>query len=274
MRRLLPLVCLGALLALPATASATDETVESGAVRATFSYSCNESGFECSNLRLRITRAGLTAYDEPVRFGKETTLVPGRRGEKSVLLRQLDPDSEPEVLLDLYTGGAHCCLLSNVYDFRDGAYIRVGKRWNDPGYVLRNLDGRGRPEFRSADPRFASLYTSFAESRMPIQIWRFQGGGFRAVTRSFPNTVRRDRDRHLRFYRTLRREKADVRGALAAYQADNYLLGRSTAARGWRVLRRLADQGKIKRPSSATGPSGRAYLRSLQRVLRRFGYTR
>jgi hypothetical protein len=272
-KRLAVLLCLLCPLALPSAAGAAQETAESGPVRATFSYTC-ESQFDCSNLRVRITRGGVTAYDQPVRFGSEDRLLPGRPGQSSIELRQLDPDPEPEVLLDLFTGGAHCCLLSNVYDFHEGAYVRIGKRWNDPGYVLRNLDHRGRPEFLSADYRFAFLYTSFAESRFPIQIWRFQGRRFRAVTRGFPNAVRRDRDRQLRFYRTLRRERADVRGALAAYQADNYLLGRPTAARGWRVLRRLADQGKIRRPSFGTGPSGRAYLRSLQRVLRRYGYAR
>jgi len=265
---------LAAFLVMPAAAQAAEEVVQSGSVRAVFSYDCDADRINCSNLRVRIARSGVTVYDQPVRFVREDRLAPGRPSERSILLRQLDPDPEPEVLLDVTTGGAHCCLLSNVYDFNGAGYTRVGHRWNDPGYVLRNLDRRGRPEFVSGDPRFATLYTSFAESRFPIQIWRFQGRRFRAVTRSFPRTVRRDRDRQLRFYRTLRRQGADVRGALAAYQADNYLLGRSTAARGWRVLKRLADQGRIRRPAFATGPSGRAFLRSLQRKLRRFGYTR
>ncbi len=274
MRRLLPLLSLVAFLAIPAPASATDEVVQSGSVRATFSYSCPEQ-FNCSGLRMRIARSGVTVFDREVKVRGEERIGPGRPSEKSVLLRQLDPDPEPEVLLDVFTGGAHCCLISFVYDFQDGAYKQIGKRWNDPGYVLRNLDGKERPEFLSGDHRFAFLFTSFAESRFPIQIWRFKGREFRAVTRRFPNAVRKDRGRQLRFYRTLRREKADVRGALAAYQADNYLLGRRTAARGWRVLKRLVRQGKVNAPEQgASGPYGRAYLRSLQRKLRRFGYTR
>ena len=274
MRRLLAPLCLLVALAVPASASATDETVQSGAVRATFSYSCGSDRLDCSGLRLRIFRGGVTALDQPVTVRNEDRLSPGRPGERSVELRQLDPDSEPEVLLDLFTGGANCCLISYIYDFRNGGYARVGRRWGRAGYVLRNLDHRGRIEFDSADPRFDSLYTSTAESRLPIQIFRFEGGRLRAVTRTFKNAVRRDRDEQLRIYRRIRRGGGDVRGALAAYQADNYLLSRRTAARGWRLLRRLADQGKIRRPAGADGPSGRAYLRSLQRKLRRFGYTR
>lgn len=270
MRRLLPLLCLLALLAVPATASATDETVSSGSVSATFSYHCPQP-VDCSGLGIRIFRGGAQSLSQ----GISSSLNPGRPSpDKSVELRQLDPDSEPEVLLDLTTGGAHCCLRTYVYDFRDGLYVRRIRRWGDPAYVLRNLDHRGRPEFKSGDPRFSGLYTSFVESRWPLLVLRYQGARFRDVTRIFDNAIRRDRDSHLRFYRTLRKERADVRGAIAAYQADNYLLSRRTAARGWRLLKRLADQGKLKRVGGNPGPSGRAYLRSLQRKLRRFGYTR
>jgi len=274
MRRATLLLCLLVALAAPAQALATDEVAEQGSVRATLSYDCGEFEFNCSAMRMRIARSAITVFDQQIKVRGDVRFGPGRPGQKSVLLEQLDPDAEPEVLVDVYTGGAHCCLISFVYDFQDGSYQQIGHRWNDPGYVLRNLDRRERPEFVSKDHRFGFLFTSFAESRFPIQIWRFKGRKFRAVTRGFRNVVRRDRDRQLRFYRTLRRQKGDVRGALAAYQADNYLLSRRTAARGWRLLKGLADQGKIKRPSFASGPSGRAYLRSLQRKLRRLGYTR
>jgi hypothetical protein len=166
--------------------------------------------------------------------------------------------------VDLFTGGAHCCLISFIYDFNGTSYNRIGRDWGSPGYVLTNIDRRERPEFRSGDKRFESLYSSYAETRFPIQIWRYRGGRLKTVTREFRNTVRRDRDAALRFYRTVRGVKGDVRGALAAYQADNYLLSRRTAARGWRVLRGLRGRGIVST----------RYLRSLQRKLRQFGYAR
>ncbi len=264
MRKLLPLLVLLSLLAAPAAANATDEVVESGTTRATFSYTCTQAA-ECSGLRVRLERFGIVVRDEAVTVRGADRLVPGRSGQKSIELRQLDSDAEPEVLLDVFTGGANCCLVSFIYDLRsNGGYARIGRRWNRAGYVLRNIDHTGRIEFDSADPRFDGLYASTAETPLPVQIFRFQGGRLRAVTRVFKNTVRRDRDEMLRIYRQIRRADGDVRGALAAYQADNYLLSRRTAARGWRVLRGLQMRGIVSR----------AYLRSLQRKLRQFGYAR
>jgi hypothetical protein len=51
-----------------------------------------------------------------------------------------------------------------------------------------------------------------------------------------------------------------VRGVLAAWLADQYLLGRGAA--GWSVLRRAERRGEVDR----------AYLRKLRSFLRRTGY--
>lgn len=278
MKKITPFLVLLSLLALPASASAASDVATSGDVRATLTYNCPDGTYTCREMRFRISRGSGNSnvvLDQRLTLAGNQPFGPGRPDGNSVYFANLDSDAEPEILVDLYTGGAHCCLVSFIYDYNGSSYNRIGRNWGDPGYVLTNIDRRERPEFRSGDKRFAFLYTSFAESRFPIQIWRFRGGRLKTVTREFRNTVRRDRDSHLRAYRRIRRAKGDVRGALAAYQADNYLLGRRTAARGWRILRRVVRQGKVNRPRElAHGPYGRAYLRSLQRKLRQFGYTR
>lgn len=278
MKKLAPLLAVLSVLAVPATASAATDNARSGDVRASLTYNCGAGTYTCSEMRFRIRRGpgnNNEVLDQRLTLAGNQPFGPGRPDGKSVYFANLDSDPEPEVLVDLFTGGAHCCLVSFIYDLNGASYNRIGRNWGDPGYVLTNIDHRERPEFRSGDKRFSFLYTSFAESRFPIQIWRYRGGRLKTVTREFRNTVRRDRDSHLRAYRAIRRAKGDVRGALAAYQADNYLLSRRTAARGWRILRRVVRQGKVNRPRElASGPYGRAYLRSLQRKLRQFGYAR
>ncbi|HLM27502.1 MAG TPA: hypothetical protein VK304_11110 [Thermoleophilaceae bacterium] len=278
MRKLIPLLALLTLLAVPASASAANEVVRSGDVKATLSYHCPDGTYSCREMRFRIARGSgksNVVLDQRITLAGNRPFGPGRPGANSVYFANLDSDAEPEILVDLFTGGAHCCLVTFIYDFNGTSYNRIGRNWGDPGYVLTNIDRRDRPEFRSGDKRFAFLYTSFAETRFPIQIWNYRGGRLKTVTRKFRNTVRRDRDSHLRAYRAIRSAKGDVRGALAAYQADNYLLSRRTAARGWRILRRVVRQGKVNRPrEGASGPYGRAYLRSLQRKLRQFHYAR
>jgi hypothetical protein len=48
---------------------------------------------------------------------------------KSVVARDLDGDGEPEVVLGLYTGGAHCCYYAEVYRYAKGSYARNRKVW-------------------------------------------------------------------------------------------------------------------------------------------------
>jgi hypothetical protein len=274
-RLLLPVVAvilIGA--AAPPVAQARTESASQGAVTATFSY--RKSGdLEWTGLRLTIVRAGTTLFDgaPDVRQCPEPYCVPagafGTSGATSVRVRDLDGDGEPEVVLELYTGGAHCCLYAQVYRLRAGAsgYDTTIHDFGDPGFALGDLDGDGRPEFRSADFRFDYAFSSFASSGMPVRIWRFQAGRFLDVTASFPARIRRDAALWWRGYRRRRaRTDGEQLGLVAAWAGDEYRLGRR--AHVLAVLRREARHGRLKGP----GLHGSRFIRSLDRFLRRLGY--
>ena len=59
---------------------------------------------------------------------------------RPLTVRDLDGDGEPEVLVDLYTGGAHCCFYTVILRF-------------DRPHVPRNGCLLGRPRLRPAGPR-------------------------------------------------------------------------------------------------------------------------
>jgi hypothetical protein len=265
-----------ALLA-PATADAKSEVSEAGGVRAVLTYKCAKPA-QCKDFKLKITRKGVQLVNHSIVRPQETGIAPGRPGGKSVLVTDLNRDGEQEVVVDLFTGGAHCCFYSLIYGYSSSpsGYRHIKHQWGDPGYGLRDLDHNGVKEFRSGDFRFAFAFSSFAESRFPVQIWHYAGPGAKLtdVTRRFRRVVRRDARRLFRAVPRFRRQHLDVRGLLAAYQADNYNLGRKRAARGWRQLRAMARKGQIKRPPGATGPSGTRYLKALRRFLKRLHYTR
>ena len=71
---------------------------------ATVTYT--ERNFLYEKLRLRITRAGRTELDVPDPAARLPRLA--RRPPVGRKVRDLD-GGEPEVLVDMYTGGAHCC---------------------------------------------------------------------------------------------------------------------------------------------------------------------
>jgi hypothetical protein len=274
---LLSLVAL--LLAAPGAAQADEAgsvTATGGPVRATLSWQAAELGV--ADPRLVIERDGVQAFAaSPFRAGSAcaeggcSLLASGRR-DSPLQVSDLDADGEPEVLVDAYTGGAHCCATTEVFR-RDaaGAYAAVGLRWGNAGYEVRDLDADGRPELVTADDAFAAAFTAYAASYSPVRIVRFDARRSRlvAVTRRFAAPVRSDLARIRRLIRSQRRRAdADLRGLIAAEIADLYLLGRP------RTAVRTLDAHVRRGEADGGGPAARAraFRRDLLRFLKRRGY--
>jgi hypothetical protein len=261
-----------ALVAAPA-ARADEQVARSGQVEATFSFTrSGEDTFE--DFRLRIVRAGQELRDAPV-------VTPGCPADQTgfcdpggiyldkpaVRVRDLDGDGEPEAWVDLYTGGAHCCLESEILRFDGSAYARKTRHWSHAGYRLTDHDDNGTPEFESSDARFAYQFGSFAESAFPVRVFDYRAGVFEDVTRRHRAVVRRDAKRWWRLYRR-RRDGDSSLGVLAAWTADQYALGRRRQAN--RFLRSELRAGRLRAPDGYV--SGAAYIRELKRTLERRGY--
>jgi hypothetical protein len=263
-RALLTLGCLLLLAAAPAAASAKTETASSGNVSATFSY--DGSGVNATNLRLSISRNGSTLYDQPVTAdtppGACPPCAPGYPSP-SVRVLDLGATGEREVVLGLYTKGAHCCTIEQVYSFdpTTNTYVKTERNFGDPGATIKDLGHNHHFEFVSADDNFAYEFTDFAASGMPIQIWGFSGSGFVDITRHYPKLIRKDA---VLWWREYKHNPSDNLGLFAAWAADEDLLGHSKLVS--RTLASEARKGHL--------PGARAYVRHLTRFLRQHGYTR
>jgi hypothetical protein len=265
-----------ALLVMPSAAAATAHTENAslGQVSARLTYDQTGDGF--SNVRLAIFRASAPLLDYAV--GEPCPQLcltrPGGAGtRRSVDGRQLDGDSEPEVILDINTGGAHCCDWAYVYSFvpAQDRYVLTRRDFGDPGYRLVEL-GKGRPVgFLGFDYRFAYAFTDYADSEFPPQLFHFANRTFVDETRRHPDTVRADAKRLLREYRRYRGRR-DVRGILAAYVADSSLLGPGRAA--FRNVRKALKRRDVRRLEFDSWPTGSAYLRTVRKYLKEWGYTR
>jgi hypothetical protein len=250
------------------------ETAAIGAVRAQLSYvRVVQSGFTSyRNLRLTITRDGrVVPSKQPPHSGTLALLWPGApygKSAKSVHVADLDADGEPEVELDLYTGGAHCCRLLYAYRWVGTAYVAQQVETGSAGYEQRDLEGDGLPEWVTADSRFEYLFTSFVASASPLLIYDFRAGSFVAVTKAYPSLVRKDAAKWWQTYRHRPANYAvDSRGFLAAWAADMCTLGQG--AKVWPALSAALRQGKLGGPE---GPTGSAYISALRHKLRAFGY--
>jgi hypothetical protein len=272
--RVLPALFLGAALCTTASGAVSRHVVEqanTGTVQAQLSYDYHAYRF--GNPRLTIQRAGVTLRDAPVRAPRrEFDAQPANyfAHRKSVFVRDLDGDREPEVYLDLYAGGAHCCWYTEVFRYAAGRYSLQTQIWWNVGYRSADLDRDGLLEFVSGDNRFAYEFADFAESRWPIQIWSYRAGRFTDVTRRFPAAIARDARALFRSQTNRRYFPATNHGVLAAWAADECLLGRCASA--FKKLEAMGRAGQLRNHGACCDSTTRAYLRHLRRFLRRTGY--
>lgn len=247
-------------LALAAPAQAEIIETSSGAVSAAVSFEAKPDEGQWRDLRLVVRRDGNAVIDKAldVRGCDQPYCRP-----QGVVVRDLDADGEPEVLVTVFTGGAHCCVVAQLLTWSGGAFRERFHDFLDTGFDVVDLDGDGRPELRSSDARFRYEFASFAGSAFPVQIWQADGGLFEDVTAGFPELIRKDAARWLRIYRGRRgKPTREWQGALAAWAADMELLGkRRTVDREMKVAlrNRWAD---------------RRFIRELDRFLVTTGYRR
>jgi hypothetical protein len=257
-----PSLLLAALaLACAAPSAAADSAGSAGAGTGTTAaeVTWKAAKLGVAGVHLKVTRDGATTFDADPFAGGDCSeggcsLAP--LGGNPLRVVDLDGDGSPEVLLDSFTGGAHCCQLTQIFRAGAAGDVRQERNWADPGYRLVDLDADARPEFVSADAAFGYQFAAFAFSLSPVKILDWRGGTFRNRTRAFPRTVRADLASLRRSLRSLQRRHLPTRGAIAAITADLYSLGRARGARAY----------------LAAAPGGRAFHARVLKFLHRYGY--
>lgn len=190
--------------------------------------------------RLSITRQGKRLLDRVI----DTNQIPGLYRLMGMEVRDLDGDREPEILLDHFSGGAHCCSSAHIYRYESGQYRLSSHDFGNGGYALRDSDRDGKPEFWSRDDAFAYRFTAYAGSRYPLQVWGYNNGNWQDITRRYGAVLKDHAFGLWRDYQEMRPqlsptpaqiELSQIRATLAAYLADKYLLNQGED--GWRRVR-------------------------------------
>jgi hypothetical protein len=263
----LAVVALGAGAALAvANVRTVTATASSGATTATASYRAAAGGYPAdSSLTLAITSGGAVLVRTRIDLAPD--VWPGHR---FLYVADVEQRGSPDVVVDLYTGGAHCCSIVRVYRkvAASATYTSVQRDFWDPGTRLEMVGGGYA--FLSADSRFEYEFTSFAFSGDPTAIWRLRAGRFVDVTRRFPAQISADAARWWRSYVANRRQGLGL-GFIAAWAGDEDLLGK-----GALVVHTLAAQNAAGFLRSGDGQThgGSAFITALTKLLERFGYAR
>jgi hypothetical protein len=252
-------------LVIPAVAQAKTETVTSGGVTASFTYHKASLGYK--NLSLTISRGGTVLYNAPVKAaGCGTLCWPGNlAGGKSVHVVDLEHNGGRDVVLDLFSGGANCCVIDQVF-YPSGSTYKVATRYfGNASGALSDLRHNGHLEFRSGNPVFFGRFTDDAASGFPIQILTFRSGRFHDVTRSYPGLIAKDAKEWLKAFT---HHYDDGEGLIAAWAADEYMLGRKKQANQY--LNTQAKAGHLRSP--ITSLKGHKFVVALQKFLKKQGY--
>jgi hypothetical protein len=266
---------LGAVFATNAAAAPRPyvERAQTGTVQAVFTYSWDPAKFRFSRQHIAISRDGATRFSAylrkpPVSGGAASAQPAGFFSHKrSISLTDLDGDGEPEVLLDLYWGGAHCCWYTQVYryDATSQHYRPLVHVWGNVNYVLADLNHDGRQELVTRDDRFSYAFASFADSRWPVRILAYRAGKLIVVTKSYPTEIKRDAASLWHEAMALGRRKASNQGIMAAWAADQCMLGHCAVA-----FHSIASLSKTGRVHGDLKPA--VYERKLRAFLKRTQY--
>lgn len=273
-RRTLVIACvLIGSLAPVSWAQAATQASTFGDVTATFTFEGTFPNF--SGESLTIARGGTVYYNEPVGSrlcGKYCGPLSTSPRHPSVHVLNLEPGGEPDVVLDLYSGGAHCCSIEQIFSFDPVTmtYLETQRDFGDPGERIVDLGHNGRYEFVTADDAFAYEFTDYAASGLPIEILTFSQRHFVDVTRSYPKLIAQDASRWLHVFSSMASvHYRDSVGVIAAWAADEDQLGHETLVSSY--LAQQAGEGHLNSPLHPS-ESGTAFISKLGKFLRRHGY--
>ncbi len=242
------------------------QSAATGPVSATLTWDAGAGASTVAHVHLKITRSGTVAFDKSIGdvIGDESRLG-------KVFIRDLDADGEPEVLVSGDTGGTECCALLGIFDYRprSGGYGRLAESFVGHNVTLASLDEEGIV-IVTTDANFNGLFGSEADSWRPPEVLRYEHADgsprMRDVTRRYPQLMTRDATRTKRILdHATRADIVTTQPVLAAYVADQYLLGSGS------VGRHEIDV-QTRRGNLGTARQASAYRARLMKLLHRFGY--
>ncbi len=195
-----------------------------------------------------ITQTTLTVFDEPrvaalTVSNAQNQIVQtfdvehwGAQEISSVICADLTGDNIPELVMESFSGGAHCCFEYEIVELKINLpRIFAWRGESGPITQYARLNHDAAYEIVGMDDRF-TLFDDLPFAAAPFLpiVFVYRDGAYRAATREFPALILQDQQST-----TAALDACDgddyCRGAALHYYADGLLLGQGDAA--LRVLR-------------------------------------
>jgi hypothetical protein len=257
------------LAALALAAGAAPATAQSGSIVATIAWNTVKGDIAAKGITMTVFDGDTQIVDATVPDNQYYTPTEVKTfGNKPVGVEDFDGDGTPEVIFNFFSGGAHCCVVTYLYD---GSTL-LKHDFGNVGYTLRDDDGDGVSEFNTEDDNFSGgFFASYAGSIRPTRILQYRDGAFDdSFTRdpSVKPKLEKELRRYTRYYEKAVREVGNgndvweeiIRSSLAAITAEDCLLG--DCAPGYAKVDDALAKSLVRK----------SYVRLLHRKLVKWGY--
>jgi hypothetical protein len=162
----------------------------------------------------------------------------------SIAAYDLEGNGDKVILVEYYTGGAHCCTYVEACKFVSGRYRVLDTLfWGNSGYSVVDYKKDGKMEIEGSNDMFAYAFTNFAQSFFSYSIYRFKNGRFYLANTEFSDSVE-NHIKELKSYLdeylingfdcpkspdedTFNTDAGAVKAILAPIVADYYSIGRT-----------------------------------------------
>lgn len=205
-------------------------------------------------LEVMVTREpaaqGWTAHVTAQRSGKQVLDVRHTFAEgdpnyaSSVMVAEVDGGNDtPEIFIDAYSGGAHCCTRTVVLDATgptEWSTVDLGNR-DGEGIELEDVDGDGEAELILPDDSFLYTFDCYACSTQPIRISKIGKATVRDVSGDEKFRHRLIQEvRGMEYLAKVMPDRWHSNGFLAAWVAAKNRIGEGQAA--WAAMTGLYDR--------------------------------
>jgi hypothetical protein len=112
---------------------------------------------------------------------------------ESIAAVDIKGNGEKSILINTFTGGAHCCFILYIAEMNNGKLTFTDTiSWGDSYYESKDLDNDGKMELVGSYVGMAYEFTSFAGSQFPILIYGYKNGRVQEVNADFKKFVYED----------------------------------------------------------------------------------
>jgi len=99
-------------------------------------------------------------------------------------------DGSKEIVIEYYSGGAHCCFSLNICSIYNDKYTVLDSLYlGNSYYEAIDLNNDGELELVSSNDMFAYAFTNFAQSRFSIAIYSFKNNKLNPANKDFEKEV-------------------------------------------------------------------------------------